>query len=105
MFHVGMPWIKYFKTGEKVFPYPSRYPINMESWGQYLILYFMQLLVGYRVICTFCADSLFAGLVSFICTRMDMLAESLKVSVETNNPRKQTELFKRSVEYHQNIHL
>lgn len=100
------PWITFLTQGKKVFQYPSQFPIDMDNWAQFLTFYFIEVLVGYRVIVTFSADTLFANFVSFICTRMDVVIESLKVSIEeTSRTEKTNQIFKDCVIYQQKIYM
>lgn len=96
-----MPWVKYSMHGEKVFNYPSKFPIDMDNWAQYLTFYVMEILAGYRAATTFSSETLFAGFIDIVCIKMDTLLETLKISLrETRKEKKTTKMFKKCVKYH-----
>lgn len=99
-----LPIVKYFSKGEIVFQSPSKFPIDMNNFAQFFVFYLAELIAGFRVISMFTGDILFAAFITFTCTRIDLLLESVKLSIkETRKYKRTTKIFKDSIVYQSKI--
>lgn len=94
---------KNYSTGEKHYLYQSYYYIDTNNSFLYLMILFIQLVVGWRVIVLLLTDFFFACLVLMICSRIDALLESIEASVEKAQNGDNLELFGQVVEYHKKV--
>lgn len=100
-----LPWMVYFKTGKKVFQFPTKLPIDTDNWAQYMLIYIIESFVSYITMCTVSADALFAALISLICTRMDILVESMDQFIRrAASSDVSKKLFRECIQYQEKIY-
>lgn len=93
----------YLQTGVLVYPRPSSFGENTNSILLYCFLFVSQTIVLWRIRWIFIADAFAPALVFMICSRIDILAETMKTSIEEQNLTAKSMLFKKGVIYHQKI--
>lgn len=80
VFYLITPWIIYFKTGEKVPSFPTKFPFeDNANWAIYLFIYFMENKNSLTTVVSFLCEGLFIAFVNMVCTRFDALAEMLRL--------------------------
>lgn len=103
VFYVGPIFITYYLKREWHYIHDS-YFVGVENNSLlFWITLLMQVIVAARAVMTFFYDSLFPAFILMICTRIDVLLETMKLSALKVRTVDKSNLFKKGIEYHKKI--